>query len=226
MQEKKKYLDGTAKILLKSQKEKEKYIVNVIGKKFVVYPNVFSPKYFKDTEFFAKNIPVHRGEKFLEIGPGTGIISISAALKGAKQVYAIDINPSAVRNTKENIKIHDLENKITILHGNLFEPLKNKKFDVIFWNTPFGYIKQRPLTVLERAIFDPEYRFTKKFIHDAKKYLAPRGRLIIGFSSTLGHYTELQKILRKEGYKMKLLNRVNSREVHPVKFELIEALPL
>ena len=49
MDEKKKYLEGTLKILNESRKEKRKYFVNINQKKFVVYPNVFSPKYFKDT---------------------------------------------------------------------------------------------------------------------------------------------------------------------------------
>jgi len=56
-----------------------------------------------DTELFANNLPVVDGEEMLEIGPGTGVISITAAYKGAKKVVAIDINPDAVRNTQANI---------------------------------------------------------------------------------------------------------------------------
>ena len=223
MKEKKKYLEGTLEILRRSEKEKKKYFIKINNKRFVVYPNVFSPKYFKDTKFFAKEIKINKGDEFLEVGCGTGIISIFAALKGAKRVIAIDINPSAVKNTKENIKLHKLSNKIKALYGNVYNPLKNERFDVIFWNTPFAYTGNRKTTILERAVIDPNYQSTKKFIRGAKKHLKKDGKLIIGFSSTLGHLNYLKKILKDAGYFSKKLKSVNSKEVHPVKFEIIEA---
>jgi|TARA_Y100000310_G_C20460126_1_gene704940 release factor glutamine methyltransferase len=223
MQEKKKYLEGTAQVLRESQKEKGNYKVKIMGKEFVVHPNVFSPKYYKDTEFFAKELPVNIGDELLEIGCGTGIVSIFAIWKGASRVTAIDINPAAIKNAKENVKIHKLENRIKIIKGDVFEPLKDEQFDAIFWNTPFGYTKTQELTDLEKAVFDPEYKSTKKFIGGAKKHLRKNGRLIIGFSSTLGHFGELKKLLKAAGYKYKILKQVDSEEVHPVKFEIIEA---
>lgn len=151
------YLEGTAKVLRKSKTEKEKYEVKILGRKFVVYPNVFSPKYFLDTEFFARELPIRQDEEFLEIGPGTGVTVVFAALKGAKRVTAVDINPDAVANTKENAKINGVESKVTVLRGDIYEPLaKNSRFDTIYWNTPFGYVnKNDEVTVLEKAVYDP-----------------------------------------------------------------------
>ncbi len=57
----------------------------VLGKRFIAHPNVFSPKYFHDTKFFAENLPIKKDEDFLEIGCGTGVCSIFAAWKGAGQ---------------------------------------------------------------------------------------------------------------------------------------------
>ncbi len=65
---------------------------------------IFFPKYFNDTEIFAQNLPVKKNDEMLEIGSGTGVISIFAGIKGAKRVLAIDINPDALKNTEENIK--------------------------------------------------------------------------------------------------------------------------
>lgn len=93
---KKKYFEGkereaTKEYIKKIEKEtKDKYNVEILGKKFVVFPDVFSPKYFRDPEFFVKELPIKNGETFLEIGCGTGIISIFAVLKGASKVVAID----------------------------------------------------------------------------------------------------------------------------------------
>src|SRR3989338_3764874 len=125
----KNYIDGTREVLEQSKTETEPYRVTVSGKEFIVLPNVFSPKYFHDTELFAENFPVQSGEEMLEIGPGTGVISIVAIYKGAKKVLAIDINPDAVKNTQTNIDLHDMKEKIEVRHGNLFESLKpNEKF--------------------------------------------------------------------------------------------------
>ncbi|MBI1935988.1 methyltransferase [Candidatus Woesearchaeota archaeon] len=223
MKEKKKYLEGTGKILRESMKEKVKYKVVILGKEFVVYPNVFSPKYFKDTEFFAKCLPIKKGDEFLEIGCGTGIISVFASAKGASTITAIDINPAAIKNTKENIRLHNIKNNFKVLKGDIFKPLKDHKFTVIFWNTPFGFTTKNNLTVLEKAVFDENYKSTRDFIKQAWKYLKKNGRLVIGFSSTLGHLTELRKILIENGYTIKILKQTLSKEAYNVKFELIEA---
>jgi HemK-related putative methylase len=220
-------LKGTAKVLRESGEEKEKYNIEILGKNFVIYPNVFSPKYFFDTEFFAKEIPIKKNEHFLEIGSGTGVISIFSILKGASEVVAIDINPTAVKNTEENAKIHKVEDKMTILQGDIYEPIpEGKKFDTIFWNTPFGFMENKEISFLELAVFDPGYKSTKKFIFDAKKYLNPTGRLLVGFSTTLGKFDLLEKFFDQAGFKIKLLSKTKSIETHPVDFELFEAIQI
>ena len=221
----KEYIEGTAKVLRESEKESEKYKVEILGRKFVVYPNVFSPKYFFDTEFFAKELPVQKDEDFLEIGPGTGVVSVFALINGAKHVTAIDINPVAVENTKENAKLNDVENKITVLQGDIYSPLsEDDKFDTIFWNTPFGYVED-DVSILEKAVFDPEYKSTKKFIFEAKNHLKKNGHLLIGFSTTLGKFEILEEFLKQARFKVKLLAKTESVETHPVLFELFEAVP-
>lgn len=223
------YLQETHKILKDSQKEKKRYLTNVLGKEFIVFPNVFSPKYFNDTEPFAKNLPIKRGEEVLEIGPGTGIISIFAAFKGAKKVLAIDVNPDAVKNTRKNIKKHKLQKKVSIRQGNLYDALKkNEKFDVIFWNTPFGLVKEKNITNLEKSIYDSGYKSTERFIKESKYHLKKNGRLLIGFSSTLGKLDLIKKFIKEAGFKLRLLFKSKTIEgppIHPVNIEIFEARP-
>src|SRR3989344_2604229 len=136
------YIESTLKQLKESQKENKPYPVKVLDKEFIVYPNVFSPKYFSDTSFFVENIVFHKGEKFLEMGCGTGIIAVLGALQGAV-VTAIDINKSAVENTKKNAKLHHVLKKLKIYQGDLYSPLNNQdKFDTIFWNVPYIYTEK------------------------------------------------------------------------------------
>lgn len=222
------YLEGTAKVLRASEIEKEKYEFELLSRKFVVYPNVFSPKYFLDTEFFARELPIKKDEEFLEIGPGSGVTVVFAALKGAKHVTAVDINPDAVINTRENAEINDIGDKVTVLHGDVYEPLsENSKFDTIYWNTPFGYVDEdKEITTLEKAVYDPGYKSTHKFIDESKKYLKENGRLLIGFSTTLGKFDILKKFLEEAGFDVRLVAKTESMETHPVLFEIFEAVPI
>lgn len=218
------YLKGTAKVLKTSQKEKKPYEVTVSGKKFVVFPNVFSPKYFRDTKLFADNLPIKEGEEVLEIGPGTGIVSIFAALRDAKKILSIDVNRDAVRNAQENITRHKLQDKVEVRLGSLYDPLKpNEKFDVIFWNTPFGLTSKENITDLAKAIYDVGYKSTERFIKEAPKYLKENGKLFIGFSSTLGRLDLIKKFTREAGFTLKLIFKRKSSETHPVYFEIFEA---
>jgi len=193
--------------LKESSSEKEKYKVNVLGKSFIIHPNIFSPKYFSDTEYFAENISIKKGEKFLEIGCGSGIISIFAALNGASEITAIDISPYAVENTKENAKLYRLENKISIYEGDVYSPLsKTERFDTIFWNIPFMFTKRTDsITHLEKSVLNPNYDLVKKFLEGAKSHLLPKGKILMGFSKTYGNYPKLKAIVDNLNLKMTLI---------------------
>ena len=54
------------------------------------------------------------GRKVLDIGCGSGILSIGAALLGAEEVLAVDIDPQAVEVSKENVALNRCEDKIKV----------------------------------------------------------------------------------------------------------------
>lgn len=64
---------------------------------------------------------VHGGERVIDVGTGSGILAIGAALLGARDVLAIDIDPTAVKVARENVAHNHLEQTITTLEGNLLE---------------------------------------------------------------------------------------------------------
>ncbi|MBI1833487.1 MAG: tRNA (adenine(22)-N(1))-methyltransferase TrmK [Candidatus Andersenbacteria bacterium] len=220
------YRAGTKQILRDSQEEKWPYWVGVLGKKFIVYRNVFSPKYFNDTEFFARELPIMPGENVLEIGCGTGVIAIFAKHKGANKVVAADINLAAVKNTKENVRLHKMEDEINVRAGDVYEAIgENEKFDVIFWNIPFGFTENKKISNLEKSINDPGYKAVERFIKEGKNYLKNGGRLLIGFSTTLGKFELIQKFVAEANMSLRLLEETEPTELHPVKFEIFEVTP-
>ena len=66
---------------------------------------------------------LHGGERVIDVGTGSGILAIGAALLGAKEVTDIDIDPMAVKVARENIEHNGLQDKVTALEGNLLDHL-------------------------------------------------------------------------------------------------------
>jgi len=76
---------------------------------------------------------VKEGDFVYDIGCGTGILGISAALLGADKVVGVDIAEDAIIATRENVKKNKLEGKMTAQLGSLTEGL-NGKADLIVAN--------------------------------------------------------------------------------------------
>lgn len=225
MRIKRKMLEGTLALVRASEQETEPYLCTVHGRQFWVLPGVFSPKYFEDTEFFARELKVHPGEKLLEIGPGTGAVAIIKALERAR-VTVVELNLQAICNVTKNAIRYCLEQeKLKKYAGSLYEPLgRFDRFDSIFWNVPFAWVPEdAELTMHERAVCDPGYKGIERFIAKAHFHLKPGGRLMIGFSHSLGHVGLLHSLLRKYGYRFTIVARTHAMETNPVTFELYEA---
>ena len=54
------------------------------------------------------------GKSCIDIGSGSGILSVAAALFGAKEVFACDIDPEAVLHTKECVSLNQMDEKIKV----------------------------------------------------------------------------------------------------------------
>lgn len=81
---------------------------------------------------------VKENDTIIDVGCGTGILSIIAARLGAKHATAIDIDEIAVRVAKENCELNHVDSIVNIFQGVLDTSLKNRlkeeKVDVIVAN--------------------------------------------------------------------------------------------
>lgn len=203
---KEKYLAAQKDLLVRNKLIKDHYTFEVLGKKFIGFPNVFSPKACGENGFFVDQIPINPGDVVLEIGSGTGFFPVFAVLKGATKVIATDINPDAVDNIAENAKLHQMEWKIEAMQSDIFNELSNHfKFDVIYWNIPFTPTSEQELTILDLAVFDPENKYLERYLSQGAKFLKPNGRLFLGYSSTHGNISKMKEIAEKYQWTVKLL---------------------
>lgn len=83
---------------------------------------------------------VKKDSKVFDIGCGSGILAIAAAKLGAKEVVAVDLDEVAVKVSKENIELNNVEDKVVALHGNLTEVIDDKA-DIVVANIIADIIK-------------------------------------------------------------------------------------
>lgn len=106
------------------------------GIRVVVFPGVFHPGFFSSTHFLIRHLDQQelRGKRLLELGSGTGLISLFAASRGA-HVVAVDISKRAIENTMHNVKRH--RSSVEVIQSDLFDKLESRVFDWIVINPPY-----------------------------------------------------------------------------------------
>ena len=168
-------------------------IEHVDGLPLVVLPDVFNPKLLRSGEFLVQQLSradlLPPGSRVLDLGSGSGAAGIAAAKRGCA-VTAIDINPSAVRCTRINALLNDVE--IDVRQGDLFGTLGTERFDVVLFNPP--YYRGVPRDALDRAwrsIDVPE-----RFAAGLASHLAPGGYGLVVLSSDGDDQAFLQALER------------------------------
>jgi len=74
------------------------------------------------------------GDRVIDVGTGSGVLSIAAAMLGAEDVRAYDLDEVAVTSAKLNIKLNKVNHKVTISQNNLLDGVEGNSADVIVAN--------------------------------------------------------------------------------------------
>ncbi len=76
---------------------------------------------------------VEKADILFDVGTGSGILAIVAAKLGAASVRAIDLDPVAVKTTRENIAMNQVQNIVTAVEGDLLSGVAGQA-DIIVAN--------------------------------------------------------------------------------------------
>jgi len=170
------------------------------GVPLVVFPGVFHPGLFFSTPLLLDaldQLELKMGSHVLDLGTGTGVCAIFAAKKGA-QVTATDISPIAVRCARVNVVINCLDDQVRVLEGDLFRPVRKKRFDLIIFNPP--YYEGKPRTWYEYAW--QGQKVLDRFAEGLGVHLAEGGRALISVSTELD-IAAVKEQLRENGFELR-----------------------
>lgn len=76
---------------------------------------------------------VQEGNLVVDVGTGSGVLSIASALLGAKHIQALDLDEVAVRSAKVNVKLNKVQDCIDVSQGNLLDGV-DEQADVVVAN--------------------------------------------------------------------------------------------
>ena len=111
--------------------------ISIDGANITVDDGVFTPdpSISFSTSIIVENFPDVTGKRIADVGTGTGVLAILAALKGAQEVVATDSSDKAVQNARHNVRDNGVEDRVDVIQTNLLVGVDGT-FDYIFANLP------------------------------------------------------------------------------------------
>jgi release factor glutamine methyltransferase len=185
------------KLALIDRRRYERTVLESIdGLTLVVLPDVFNPRLLRSGELLARQATrrdlVRAGSRVLDLGCGSGSAGIAAARAGSS-VTATDINPSAVRCTRINGLLNNVELDVRL--GDLFETVPDQRFDAVLFNPP--YYRGHPRDGLDHAWRSANV--IERFASELGDHLEPGGLALLVLSSD-GERDAFLHALRKQRF--------------------------
>jgi ribosomal protein L11 methyltransferase len=129
---------------------------------------------------------VRGGDEVIDVGCGSGVLSIAALKLGARQALAVDIDDVAVKVAAENVELNGLQEHICVRRNHLLDDIEESRYDVIVAN------------ILAEVIM--------LFIKDAYRVVKPGGYFIAsGIIEQKG--PDVETALTEAGFEIKETNR-------------------
>lgn len=190
------------------------YILNCayfMNKKFFVNSSVLIPRPETQLLVDISKKFINKNSTILEIGTGSGIISIMLSLLTLnKNITAVDISEKALDVAKINASKYNIQQDITFIQSDIYKNI-NKKFDFIISNPPYIPIIEKQNLQIEVKNFEPNValfasdihgiEFYEKIIREASLYLNNKVGSGIIFELGINQDKLVYNLLKKYNYK-------------------------
>lgn len=149
------------------------------------------------------------GRDVLEIGTGTGLISVLCLANSAKSVVATDINPAAVANASYNAAMLCPGQSLNVRQVDPASPGAfavigdDEKFDLVISNPPWedGTVER----LADHAFYDPGFHLMDTLLDGLPLHLKPGGRCLLAY----GNVQAIKRLIseaEKRGFAVKVLD--------------------
>jgi len=160
------------------------------GLRIAVDPGVFIPR--RRTEFLVSEAlrVTEPGSVVVDLGCGSGALGAAIAAEREVSLYAVDIEPAAVRCARRNL----VPWRGTVYQGDLFSPLPESlrgEIDVLLANVPYVPTDEIRLLPPEARLYEPHVTLDggpdglstlRRVATTAPEWLAPGGHLFVEMS--------------------------------------------
>ena len=147
-----------------------------------------------------------------DIGTGTGVLAAALALRGIERIVATDVDSRALTCARDNLARLQLMDAISLQQTDLFP---EGRAALIVCNPP--WIHARPSSPLEHAIFDPENRMLRGFLHGLRGHLLPEGEawlILSDFAEQLGLRSRNDFLAMIDAADLQLLSKSDIKPSH------------
>ena len=188
-----------APLLLRYLSHDSSYSFN--GVKLVVKAGVFHSRFFPGTKFMLSEILTFdlKNKSLVEIGCGSGLLSLTAAKHGA-HVVASDIDPAAVNCTSENAKLNNVV--VTAIQSDLFDNIPKLRFDYIIISPP--YFRGKARNEIQRGWYYGEtFDFFAKLFKQVRPFITEGSRVFMTLSEAC-EVKEIRELAQGEHLELRI----------------------
>ncbi len=150
-----------------------------------------------------------KGKKVLEIGTGSGLVSLYCLKFGASSVVATDINPLAVMNARYNAQRMGLADRFDVRLVSLDDPGAysvidaSEKFDLLISNPPWEDAK--PERIADFAYYDPGFALLRSMMGGLDEHLHADGKALLAYGCVDG-IQHVQKVAKSHDFRTQILD--------------------
>ncbi len=145
--------------------------------------------------------------RILDVGTGSGLIALMLAQKYPKaEIFALDINDDAIKQTQQNISDCNFHNIFQVIHQDFLSYSPKFKFDVIVANLPYHPKSVEILEINRAQARLAEFLPLIQFLNHAKNLITNKGT--INMIYPVEYYNEILIFLQSNGLHLHRICKV------------------
>jgi tRNA1Val (adenine37-N6)-methyltransferase len=155
-------------------------------KKFTIHQDLCEMKVGTDGVLLGAWAPIQPGDHVLDIGAGTGLVSLMLAQRGASKVVGVEIDHLASKQAIENVKLSPFSEFVQIVNENILHFKSLMKYDLVVSNPPYFQNSLQCENIRRNFARHADSGLTLDLlINQASTFVKPNGRFVVILPSDL-----------------------------------------